>query len=277
MSSYWEKLVDLYVDGECSSEERSAIEARAKVDQDVRRAIQNAEDLRGFLRKIPNKPPKEFETRLRDAIMNSPAWDSLGTRNAGQNAGRSAINAPRVERVVDFSRVARVFNPFVVGTVATIVVAVVAFFACFTLSKSKPAERSEPFAQMEQRVESSELASQDEQPWKLIPSPEGNAPESSSKFESQENYWAVIRVADAERAKKLKRKLQTQCAELDVSFSKSDEDEQIRLKDVSNEQWAQIAKDWNESEYERSEALTKWAEGSQERQTIRVAFKWGSK
>ena len=276
MSSYWEKLVDLYVDGECSNEERLAVEERARVDRSVWRAIQEAKELRVWLREIPSKPPKEFETRLRDAICNSSVWDEKFPPQARKYP---AINASRASFVFS-SASRRVLNPVEIGIVASLLVCAVVGWAFLNLAKYKSSDRASsdrvPLASTEQTSKNAETLATNSEPWKLIPSPEGNAPDSASKAESQENYWGVARVDDKEQARKFQRILQARCAELGVSFSKCG-DGQYRLKDVSKEQWLQIADDWKDADFERSNALARWEEETQENQTIRVEFKTSTK
>lgn len=272
MSSYWEKLVDLYVDDECSREERLAFEAQVKVDPNLARVVEQTKYLRALMREIPSEPPKEFEARLRDAILSSPAWESLRL----QNGAKDASNAPRARpRRLNASRV---FNPVAVGVAASALIGAAVLWACLTLSWNKGASRAE-LAESDPAAETAKPNADAliQQPSILIPSPAGNDLESTSKADSQENYWVVVRLDDAAQLKKQKQNLQTLCAKLDVTFSKSDKDEQFRLKDVSKEQWLQIADALDEFNCEYSKALANWDDGVQKTQTIRVAFKLESK
>ncbi len=272
MDGYWEKLVDLYVDGECSNEERLAVEERAKVDRRVGRTIRETKELSVLLRAIPNKVPKEFETRLRDAIWNSPVWDEKSSRQGRQER---AISASRTGGF--FTKASRrVLNPVGVGIAASLLACVGALWAFLTLTKDRATDQV-PLAETKQTIEKATSDDAISEPWKLIPSPEGNLPDSASKAESQENYWSVVRVDDKAQAKKLQRILQARCAELSVSFSKFGDDAQYRLNDVSKEQWLQIVDDWKDADFERSSALAKWEEETQENQTIRVEFKTSEK
>ena len=96
------ELVDLYVDGECSSVERAAIEARAQTDERLRSEIAWAMTLRRRLKAMSGaQVPADFSERLQSALRESPAWDALSaasrTESPRVNANTNRADKPMAE------------------------------------------------------------------------------------------------------------------------------------------------------------------------------------
>ncbi len=71
----WEELVDRVVDGECSGEEKRALEEAAAQNPEIRDAIRSALRIRELMRSCAGATaPPEFSERLRLAIERSDFW-----------------------------------------------------------------------------------------------------------------------------------------------------------------------------------------------------------
>ena len=67
----WEELVDLYVDGECTSEERLTLEEQAAYNSVICAALDSALRIRKGLQELRVEIPKGFSKRLQQALADA--------------------------------------------------------------------------------------------------------------------------------------------------------------------------------------------------------------
>ena len=257
------ELVDLYVDGECSQEERAAIEARAQTDERLRNEIAWALTLRRRMKAMGGaKVPAEFSERLQSALRESPAWDAIPRSNAPR-----VDASERAER-----RASRV--PAIVGTAAAI--AVVALCAvAFTRLRHAPVDVPLAGSDAPKQVEDvdSELAPEQGRVF-LTPASQGVQAPNEAKALSEDQFWSTA-VVPADELKKATRSFQAQCAKLGLDFAKFDDDVEFLVRKVGSDDWAKLSETLGEyDELRVSQALQDWSDSSDgATQDVRVSFK----
>lgn len=256
----WKELVDLYVDGECSREERRLVQRRAEQDATIRAEIEFALKIRDGLRGMRTGVPVGFDDRLQEAIAD--AWFS-GT-------------VPQATKRCDQMRKSRMLIRICVGLAAMIVVSIggVVYYRSVALPASLPimTRNIQPLALKETIVK--ETAPNVSAVYIMTPVPEGELPASVSKRDSQNAFWAYVEIASSDSVDELRGRFQRLCGKLDVRFIKSGNDLEYALKGLDEQQWSKLAsalKELGTTNFSR--ALSDWNDcKTKELKDVRVVF-----
>ena len=261
------ELVDLYVDDECSTVERAAIEARAQTDERLRSEIAWAMTLRRRLKAMSGaQVPADFSERLQSALRESPAWDALSAASRTESP-RVNANSNRAER-----RAALV--PAIVGT--AVVVAIVALCALAFL-RLRQAPTDKPMAE-ENALEKVATPETDLIPEQNVvirtPAAEGNPAPNEAKTLSEDQFWSTA-IVPVDDLKKATFRFQTQCGKLELEFTKFDNDVEFLVRNAGSDDWAELSSALDEfGALRESQALREWRDSSAEStQDVRVSFK----
>ncbi len=257
----WDELVDLYVDNECSEEERRLVEAQAERDESVAAAIEAALRIRKGIAAMRAELPAGFATRLQQAIADAP--DS----------------APRVLRAGLTQKRSLLFSRVTIGAAASVAIVVgsVAFFASASRSiVNEPIPRDGGFTMAAAETISAPVADMDaREPYIGIPLSEGGTPESVSKRESQNAIWADVVLKESSNLRKQLGEFQRTLGKQNLNFIKCGNDCEYVLQGVDAQQWEQVAQALGGyGETKVSNALTSWREGKDNAPvSVRVVFK----
>lgn len=257
----WDELVDLYVDNECSEEERRLVEAQAERDESVAAAIEAALRIRKGIAAMRAELPAGFVTRLQQAIADAP--DS----------------APRVLRAGLTQKRSLLFSRVTIGAAASVAIVVgsVAFFASASRSiVNEPIPRDDGFTMAAAETISAPVADMDaREPYIGIPLSEGGTPESVSKRESQNAIWVDVVLKESSNLRKQLGEFQRTLGKQNLNFIKCGNDCEYVLQGVDAQQWEQVAQALGGyGETKVSNALTSWREGKDNAPvSVRVVFK----
>lgn len=254
----WEELVDLYVDGECTSEERLTLEEQAAYNSVICAALDSALRIRKGLQELRVEIPKGFGKRLQQALADA---QTTGASRAPECQERS-------------QSVRRAFlNPRIVATVAALVAVVFGTVAIVSNQKGSEADVPQP----ERRIagEATVKIGLEANEYIRIPSSIGTNPESVAKRDSQDAFWAIVTVNESQQLKKQSGRFQRLCNKLDVRFTKSGNDCEYLLKEAGTQEWKQIAGELAAmGEVAESDALRSWrSQETSEARDVRVVFK----
>ncbi|MBQ9812507.1 MAG: hypothetical protein IJM54_04245 [Thermoguttaceae bacterium] len=253
----WEELVDRYVDDECSADERHALEAKMEVDSSIRLETESALRIRRGLQELRASAPIGFSERLQRSLADASAKNVVRTRRSG------VLQALR--------------NPRVAVSAAALVAAAVGtveFVSYQSGSKVVSPAVETQFA--ENNIPGNAAVPVEEQPnFVRIPSAGGDAPESTSKRESQEAFWTTVTVSEPQLLRKKTSSFQRCCDKLNVKFTKSGNDCEYLLQEAGTQEWKQIVGELaGIGEIIESDALRNWSEQDvSETRNVRVVFK----
>lgn len=270
----WDEVVDSYVDGELSDEERRRVEARAETDLELRERIEWASELHGRFASLRTTVPEGFAERLLDAINSSSVWDEIAS---GVDQPLAAETLRRAERKVPRRRL----MPVAVAACAVVAVAGLAIAGFNSLRSSGPAPEGVPVANNGNPNEGlvpSDAGAPETRPLIMTPSPAGNAPESVVAERSPNGLWSSVSFADGELKKRV-REFQSLCGKCDgLKIKKVKSDFEFELTNVKPANWRDVA-EWIENtadSYEFSDALRAWSakeNGQTKPRILRVSFR----
>lgn len=256
----WGELVDLYVDNECSEEERRLLEAQAAKDENVREELDFALRIRAGLSALKAELPNEFGERLQQALENASAPNAPCVRNGSERASGAA---------------ARRKLGIVAGLAASI--AVVLGIGAWNGQRDagKGVVENGQTAQNETPNLGEGLETKQDEPFIRIPAAIGDMTESVSKSDLESSFWVVVKLDDPALTKKRSSEFQRLCGKLDIRFTKSGNDAVYLLKEVSVEQWKQAGEALaGFGGNDLSDALEVWRDGgTDETRDVRVIFR----
>lgn len=256
----WEELVDLYVDGECTSEERLTLEEQAACNSVICAALDSALRIRKGLQELRVEIPKGFSKRLQQALADA---QTTGASRAPERQERS-------------QSVRRAFlNPRIVATVAALVAVVFGTVAIVSNQKGSEADVPQPEQRIAREATQKTGLQEEVNEYIRIPSPIGTNPESVAKRDSQDAFWTIVTVSESQQLKKQSGRFQRLCNKLDVRFTKSGNDCEYLLKEAGTQEWKQIAGELAAmGEVAESDALRSWrSQETSEARDVRVVFK----
>lgn len=256
----WEELVDLYVDGECTSEERLTLEEQAACNSVICVALDSALRIRKGLQELRVEIPKGFSKRLQQALADA---QTTGASRAPERQERS-------------QSVRRAFlNPRIVATVAALVAVVFGTVAIVSNQKGSEADVPQPERRIAREATQKTGLQEEVNEYIRIPSPIGTNPESVAKRDSQDAFWTIVTVSESQQLKKQSGRFQRLCNKLDVRFTKSGNDCEYLLKEAGTQEWKQIAGELAAmGEVAESDALRSWrSQETSEARDVRVVFK----
>ncbi|MBP5621858.1 MAG: zf-HC2 domain-containing protein [Thermoguttaceae bacterium] len=257
----WEELVDLYVDDECSADERLALEAKMKDDGSIRLAAESALRIRKGIQELRVSAPKGFAERLQLALADASEKNFVRTRSTG------------VTKVLRNPRVA-------VSAAAAVAVAVgtVGFVSYQNGSKVVPPTIETRMAESGALPNETTIKVEEQTNFVRIPSAGGQAPEAVAKRDSQEAFWTIVTVNEPQTLKKKTSSFQRCCDKLNVKFTKSGNDCEYLLQEAGTQEWKQIAGELTAlGEIVESDALRNWSSQEVgETRNVRVVFKAGA-
>lgn len=256
----WEELVDLYVDGECTSEERLTLEEQAACNSVICAALDSALRIRKGLQELRVEIPKGFSKRLQQALADA---QTTGASRAPERQERS-------------QSVRRAFlNPRIVATVAALVAVVFGTVAIVSNQKGSEADVPQPERRIAREATQKTGLQEEVNEYIRIPSPIGTNPESVAKRDSQDAFWTIVTVNESQQLKKQSGRFQRLCNKLDVRFTKSGNDCEYLLKEAGTQEWKQIAGELAAmGEVAESDALRSWrSQETSEARDVRVVFK----
>lgn len=254
----WEELVDLYVDGECTSEERLTLEEQTAYNSVICTALDSALRIRKGLQELRVEIPKGFSKRLQQALADA---QTTGASRAPERQERS-------------QSVRRAFlNPRIVATVAALVAVV--FGTVAIVSNQKGSKSDVPQSEQIIAEEATVKIGLEANEYIRIPSSIGTNPESVAKRDSQDAFWMIVTVSESRQLKKQSGRFQRLCNKLDVRFTKSGNDCEYLLKEAGTQEWKQIAGELAAmGEVAESDALRSWrSQETSEARDVRVVFK----
>ncbi len=250
----WEELVDLYVDEECSSEERLAVEAELERDDSLRSSVESALRIRKGLAELRVDAPKELDGRLRRALTSA-------TR--GISARRRASSVARALRSPGVALSSAALIAVAVGAVAS-------RRGSTEIAPLVPGSRQI----VEERSFEGSAPSDASVNFVRIPLSEGTASASVLKRDSQDAFWMVATVSE-DQLEKQTIGFQRVCDKHNVSFTKSGNDREYLLREARTQTWNQIVGELTDvGEIVESDALRSWREHEdKEARDVRVVFK----
>lgn len=262
----WDELVDLYVDNECSEEERRLVESRIEQDETVAASVRAARRIREGLLSMRSEVPAGFDLRLQQAIA-----DALE-----KEARSIPCVAKREDPLKKFF-----FGPRVWTGIAASLAVVLGGVAYFEISRPDSVAPTvvSPKAKlvMEDTVVD-EVGVKERVPFIMIPSPEGKIPRSVMKRDTQDAIWVEVVLSDRNSMSRRLVAFQRLCGKLGVNFIKCGNDNEYILQEVQPRQWKSVAETLELcGDTKLSNAMVGWLEGTNdEPASIRVVFKAAS-
>ncbi|MBR4752818.1 MAG: zf-HC2 domain-containing protein [Thermoguttaceae bacterium] len=253
----WEELVDLYVDDECSADERRALEAKMELDSSLRLATESALRIRKGLQELRASAPIGFSERLQRALADASAKNVVRTRRS------SVLQTLR--------------NPRVAASAAALVAVAVGTVGYVShRGGSKIVSPAVETQLVVNNVPGNTAVPDQEQPnFVRIPSAGGSVPESATKRDSQEAFWTTVTVSEPQTLRKKTSSFQRCCDKLNVKFTKSGNDCEYLLQEAGTQEWKQIVGELaGIGEIIESDALRNWSDqDNSETRNVRVVFK----
>ena len=253
----WEELVDLYVDDECSADERRALEAKMELDSSLRLATESALRIRKGLQELRASAPIGFSERLQRALADASAKNVVRTRRS------SVLQTLR--------------NPRVAASAAALVAVAVGTVGYVShRGGSKIVSPAVETQLVVNNVPGNTAVPDQEQPnFVRIPSAGGSVPESATKRDSQEAFWTTVTVSEPQTLRKKMSSFQRCCDKLNVKFTKSGNDCEYLLQEAGTQEWKQIVGELaGIGEIIESDALRNWSDqDNSETRNVRVVFK----
>ncbi|MBR4834178.1 MAG: hypothetical protein IKU86_07595 [Thermoguttaceae bacterium] len=268
----WEELVDRVVDGECSDEEKRALDEAATRNPEIRDAIRSALRIRDILRSSAGATvPAEFSERLRLAIERSDFWVEREVERTTPSASTS--RRTRFER---FGGRRVVWAT----TGAAVSFAAVAFLASSVDFGTR--RGVETARRVDESVEIDKTEKNAVAPGKIAPTApllrrpmsEGGSPNAPVAVASD---FYTRRAVDSENARRLLTAFLGICRENDVAYEKIDGDFELALRETTPEARRAILAwlDANAPEIaERSatKLAERWDESDESVRDVRVSF-----
>ena len=235
----WEELVDRVVDGECTVEEKQALDEAAERNPEIRDAIDAALRIRDLMRKSAGATvPPEFSERLRLAIERSDFWVEREIERPTVRPAATAVPSERRGRLSG-----RRF--FWTATGAAVSFAAVALLASNVvelprrndgeLARLDEARKIETTPDGLEAANPLEAPSNDSTTRPLLLRRPGNKGEAPKRVVATPSGFYTRRVLDSGAEKRLLADFLSVCRKNDVEYEKIDGDFELTLRQTTPE------------------------------------------